>query len=115
MKEELTLEKLPQAIKFLTSEVSDLKRILIESKPESNQEKDEKLWTVSQAAEFLDLSVPTIYTKVSRGQIPYMKRGKRLYFSSTELLDYLKEGRPIKEDVGEKVDRFLSNKKKGLK
>lgn len=49
--------------------------------------------TVQEAAEFLNLSSATVYTKVSRGELPFMKRSKRLYFSQSELMDYLKEGR----------------------
>jgi excisionase family DNA binding protein len=52
----------------------------------------EKLFTVQEAAEFLHLTVPTIYSKVSRGELPVMKRSNRLYFSNIELMDYLKEG-----------------------
>jgi len=53
----------------------------------------DELLTIEQAADFLSLSVPTLYTKTSAKSIPFMKRGKRLYFSRTELIDYLKEGR----------------------
>ena len=52
-----------------------------------------ELLTVKEAAQFLNLSTSTIYGKVHRNELPYMKRGKRLYFSSTELLQYLKKGR----------------------
>jgi|GEM_PF-599569 len=57
------------------------------------KEKPEKLLTVQQAAKLLNLTVPTIYSKVSKSELPVMKRGKRLYFSSTELIQYIKEGR----------------------
>ena len=53
----------------------------------------EQLLTIQEAAEFLSLTVPTMYSKVSKGELPVMKRSKRLYFSRTELLEYLKEGR----------------------
>jgi excisionase family DNA binding protein len=73
----------------------------------------EQLFTIQKASEFLNLSVPTIYGKVSRDEIPYMKRGKRLYFSPTELMDYLKGGRKkSQEEIINEVDSFLSNKKK---
>ncbi len=49
--------------------------------------------TIQEAAQLLKLSVPTLYGKVSRNEIPFMKRGNRLYFSRIELLGYLKEGR----------------------
>ena len=51
------------------------------------------LMTIEQAADFLSLSVPTLYAKTSTKAIPFMKRGKRLYFSRTELMEYLKAGR----------------------
>lgn len=53
----------------------------------------DELLTVHGAADFLKLTVPTVYGKVSKGELPYMKRGKRLHFSRAELMDYLKEGR----------------------
>jgi len=53
----------------------------------------ESLYTIQEASEFLNLSVPTIYSKVSRGEIPVMKQGKRLYFSSVELMQFIKDGR----------------------
>ena len=50
----------------------------------------EQLLTIHEAADFLKLTAPTIYAKVSRGELPHMKLGKRLYFSSAELRSYLK-------------------------
>ncbi len=57
------------------------------------QQSEDQLLSVQETAKFLNLSVPTIYSKVSRGELPVMKRSKRLYFSRTELMDYLKQGR----------------------
>ena len=80
---------------------------------QSSTNHSEQLFTIQKASEFLSLSVPTIYGKVSRKEIPFMKRGKRLYFSPTELMDYLKGGRKkSQEEIIEEVDSFLSNKKK---
>jgi excisionase family DNA binding protein len=80
---------------------------------QSSTNHPEQLFTIQKASEFLSLSVPTIYGKVSRDEIPYMKRGKRLYFSPTELMDYLKGGRKkSQEEIINEVDSFLSNKKK---
>ena len=56
-------------------------------------DQSERLLTIQEAAEFLSLTVPTMYSKVSKGELPVMKRSKRLYFSRTELLEYLKQGR----------------------
>lgn len=58
-------------------------------------EKDDQLLTVDGAAEFLDCAKPTIYQKTSKGELPFMKRGKKLYFLKKDLIDYLKAGRNI--------------------
>lgn len=88
--ENLTLETLPKAFTHLTNEVSEIKRLLLEK---SKEKPAEQFLTIKQAAEFLSLSVPTMYSKVCRNELPVMKRGKRLYFSQAELLQYLKAGR----------------------
>jgi len=53
----------------------------------------EEFLTVSEAAVFLRLSVPTIYTMISKGRIPVIKRSKRCYFLKVDLVNYLKQGR----------------------
>lgn len=57
------------------------------------KEVEDELFTVPQAAEFLSLSVATIYGLNHQGDIPSMKRSKRLYFSKKDLIDYLKKGK----------------------
>ena len=79
-------------------------------------EQPEQLLTVNGAAEFLGLTVPTIYSKCSRNEIPFMKRSKRLYFSSTELMEYLKEGRKKSNaEIEADANAYLSNNRKWLK
>lgn len=53
----------------------------------------EQLLTIQQAAEFLSLSVPTIYGLVSKSQLPVNKKGNRLYFTKQELTEWVKAGR----------------------
>ena len=75
----------------------------------------EQLLTIQEAAEFLSLTVPTMYSKVSKREIPVMKRSKRLYFSRTELLEYLKDGRKKSNaEIEQEAKAYLSNNKKGL-
>lgn len=57
------------------------------------QPNSDKLMTIEEAAEFLSLSVSTIYVQVSKSIIPCMKKGKRLYFSKDELTDWIKQGK----------------------
>lgn len=75
-------------------------------------EKPEQLLTIQETAEFLKLTVPTIYSKVSKGELPVMKRSKRLYFSHTELLEYLKGGRKKSNaEIEQEAHSYLMNKK----
>jgi excisionase family DNA binding protein len=76
----------------------------------------EQLLTIQEAAEFLSLTIPTMYSKVSKGELPVMKRSKRLYFSRTELLEYLKVGRKKSTpEIEKEAQTYFSNNKKGLK
>jgi len=74
-------------------------------------EQSEQLFTIQEAAKFLSLTVPTIYSKVSKGELPVMKRSKRLYFSRTELLEYLKAGRKkTLAEIASEAETYLSDK-----
>ena len=75
----------------------------------------EQLLTIQEAAEFLSLTVPTMYSKVSKGELPVMKQGKRLYFSRTELMKYVKAGRKKSNaEIEQEAKAYLLNNKKGL-
>ncbi|NLN95174.1 MAG: helix-turn-helix domain-containing protein [Bacteroidales bacterium] len=109
----LTFDRLPEAVTMLISEVSEIKQLLIEQQP-LPPEPTERFLTIQEAAEFLNLTVPTLYSKVHKRQIPVMKQGKRLYFSSTELMEYLKAGRKkTNAEIELEAEAYLLNKKKG--
>ena len=93
MEQVLTFDKLPEAVTMLTKEVSELKRLLIEKQEQPTTYLPEQFLTIQEAADFLSLSVPTMYGKVSKGKLPVMKVGNRLYFSNIELMEYLKNRR----------------------
>ena len=95
--------------------LKELEALILNSieKALSNQsripEKEEgKFLTVQQAADFLNLTPPTIYSKVSKGEIPFMKKSKRLYFSKEELKTYIKGGREkTNAEVLAEADTYL--------
>lgn len=63
--------------------------------------------SVQEAAELLKLSVATVYALVQKAAIPVSKRGKRLYFSKQELLEWIQQGR--KATHAELQQRALDN------
>lgn len=110
--EALTFEQLPNAVILLTKEISELKALLLRNIEQPNLQPKDKLLTIQEASELLTLSVPTIYSKVSKGEIPVMKRSKRLYFSQSELIDFVKAGRKkTNAEIEAEAEAYLSNKK----
>lgn len=111
---------------FISLPIEDLQTVIIDcvnsclknntQESKTPTEQPEQLLTVQEAAQFLNLTVPTIYSKVSKGELPVMKRSKRLYFSSTELMEYLKEGRKKSNaEIEQEAEAYLLNNKKALK
>ena len=86
----ISFNDLPEAVAELTRKVDELYKVIINVQP---QDPAEQFLTVDETAKFLNLSVPTIYSKVSKRELPYMKRGKRLYFARKDLETYLQSGR----------------------
>ena len=87
---------------FTQLSISEIRKMLREelegyfadaSKAQASAPEPVALLTIQQAADFLHLTVPTLYGKVHAREIPFSKLGKRLYFSKTELTDWVKTGR----------------------
>jgi excisionase family DNA binding protein len=114
MEKEVTFNTLPEAVTLLCNEVSEIKRLLIEKSNEQHQPEADQLLTIRQAAEFLSLSVPTLYGYVSRNEIPVCKRSKRLYFSKQELMDWIKAGRKkTAAEIEAEAEQYITKKKRG--
>jgi len=80
----ITFEDLPKAVSELKDKIDNIERLLVTKSNEPKTEA-EQLLTVEQCAEYLNLSKPTIYALISKGELPVMKRSKRCYFSKVEL------------------------------
>ena len=110
----VTLEQLPNLVIQLSNEISELRNLL------SKQVNDkavipEQFLGIQEAAKSLGLTKSTLYTKVSRNEVPHYKQGNRLYFSTVELTEYLKQGKQSTfAEINAKADLYLSNNKKKL-
>jgi excisionase family DNA binding protein len=95
--------------------IENILRKLIANFHSQSQQESEELFTVAQAAQFLSLSVPTIYGLIHKGDLPVMKRSKRCYFSKADLMDYLRAGkRKSATEISAAADLYLTNNKKEL-
>ena len=106
----LSFDSLPEVVQALNAKIDNI-TLLLQSPKQNVQQTD--LLVIKDAAKFLNLSVNTLYGKVSRREIPHMKQGNRLYFSRVELTDYIKSGKVLSDsEITEQADNFLSNSKK---
>jgi excisionase family DNA binding protein len=72
-----------------------------------------KTLNVKQAAEFLHIEVATLYEKTSRKLIPHFKRGNKLYFNSSELEMWIKEGKvKTVDEIGIEATNYLLKKRR---
>lgn len=109
---EYRFEDLPQAVGQLAAKLDRIEQLLQNQTPPVHQEQDQFI-NLDEAGKFLKLAKATIYGLVSAGKIPYMKQGKKLYFSKQELTDWLRHGhRAVKDDLNTVVDTALTNAKR---
>lgn len=53
---------------------------------------EQKFWDLNSLIENIPLKKSTVYSMVSRKQIPYKKIGKKLIFNQSEILIWLNNG-----------------------
>ena len=53
---------------------------------------EERFFNINEAASFLRLATQTIYGFTSKREIPFIKKGKKLYFKKSALEAWLAEG-----------------------
>lgn len=57
------------------------------------QKPEKEILTVKEAAELLNISPDSVYTLTSKRLIPHSKVGKRLFFSRSDIIDYVRKNR----------------------
>lgn len=108
--ENLQFNDLPNAVTQLSQEIKEIKQILLNRSNENTVEQDQ-IFTVKQAANFLKLTVPTLYGYVQRSEIPVSKKSKRLYFSRIELEQWIKSGRKkTMQEIESEANTFIKRK-----
>lgn len=66
--------------------------------------------TIDEAAKLINLTKPTVYGLVHQNKIPYIKKGKRLYFVKADILDWINTGKQTtKSELEMKADAYLFN------
>lgn len=77
------------------------------------QPEPDEIGSIALALEITGLAKQTVYGLVAQSKIPYMKRGKKLYFSRKELTEWIKQGkRKTLADIEAEADNYISSRKK---
>ena len=97
---------------------SSVRKVLKETPPQTVEPTDqpEQLLTIDEVATLLHLTKPTLYSKVSKNELPGVcKQGKRLYFDRQTIIDWIKQGRKKSNaEIEQEAEAYLLNNKKGL-
>jgi excisionase family DNA binding protein len=102
--EPFNFNELPEVVRLLFEKVESIEEILRMLKPVESD--DDDLLNVVEAANFLKISTASLYTKVSRKEIPFSKPGKRLYFSRTDLQQWVKGS---KHKTAQEIRSFINS------
>jgi excisionase family DNA binding protein len=93
MEKKPSFDDMPKMVAELDARLDKMEKMLKEILSRLDGGGDQVM-NVEQAAKFLSLAQQTIYEKVSKREIPFIKRdgGKRVYFLKSNLIEWLKEG-----------------------
>lgn len=89
-------EDLPNIMAENNRLLCEVKELLeVASKP---QQAPNELMSIKEASKHLNLAIATIYSMTSKKELPYCKRGKKLYFNREELSEYVRSGKRLTND-----------------
>ena len=98
MANEITFDKLPQALGYLTEQVERIYKNVAALQPQTATDKH-RIVEIDEACKITRKAKPTIYTLARKGLIPAYKRGKKLYFYEDELLQWIESSRKTLLDL----------------
>ena len=114
----LSFDQLPEAVQKLSAKMDNVLTLLEERPPQPDQSApQDEILTTKQAAEFLHITVQTLYSYVSQKKVASCKRGKHLYFVKSDLIDFVKAGRQktVSEIETEADNNLIKRNKNGAK
>ncbi|MDR1583419.1 MAG: helix-turn-helix domain-containing protein [Prevotellaceae bacterium] len=89
--DEMTFDKLPEAVAYLINEVAQIKE-LVEGNQNPIPTKRVPIG-IEEACQIIGKAKPTIYALVRKRLLPCYKNGKKLYFFEDELLEWISKGK----------------------
>ena len=83
----LTFDQLPNAVAELNRKVDVLTDLLSQYAHQPPQSKPDRWLSIKELSDYLpgNPAIPTLYGKVQRREIPFIRNGKRLVFCQSEI------------------------------
>ena len=110
--EQITFDKLPQAVGYLTEQMEQIRQMVEALQPQTSSDKH-RLIEIDDACHIIRKAKPTIYTLVRKGLLPAYKKGKKLYFYEDELLAWIENGR--RKTAEQTYEEMLANMQSGVR
>ena len=113
-REQITFEKLPEAMEYLICKVEKLETLL--SKKESEPLNSDKWFNLLELCSYLPdkPARQTVYGWVGQKLIPYHKKGKKLQFLKSEIDAWLiADKHKSVEELQAEAQQFVNSKKGG--
>lgn len=93
-------------IKVLTDQITE--NILKAINPSKTSDEDAYL-SIEEVTKIIHLSKATIYGLTHQNKIPFLKKGKRLYFLKSEILQWIQTGKQeSKSEIEIRANEYLS-------
>jgi len=96
--ERLTFEDLPEAVLHLIREVTEIKHYLFIASEDVasktfREQPEKEILTVEEVCQFLGLKKGSVYNLTHRQEIPFYKKGQRIYFDRNEINEWVRSDR----------------------
>jgi predicted DNA-binding transcriptional regulator AlpA len=99
--------------------LSNIETLILNSlnkRTEATQNEIEKPIKLDDVVKLTGLTKPTLYGYVQRNELPHFKKGNRLYFFKSEIIDWIKTGKKkTQKEIEAEANAYLSNQKKGFR
>ena len=94
----------------LESLINNSVRLALSEHNEKPTEAKDAILSIEEAGDYLHLAKQTLYGFTSKNEIPFFKKGKKLYFRKSDLQQWLLEGkqktlREIRTDAIEYINK----------
>lgn len=92
-----------------------VRKVLLENRSVTPSPEITRYLNITEASKLVNLAKSTLYSKSAKREIPFMKKGKQLYFDEAELIDWMKKGKKKTMDEIHSEAENYSLKRKFMK